>query len=190
MEGTYTKQCGTQYTFIHDSMFEICALHYGQQFPEQMLEYMSSSYIANFVKLQISGDKKEKQSGSQSVDGSESDGKKSESSDDSNGKEKSFDLCIRLKEDQYILLAKRLYRDVKDMKMDDVFRNEVLKDSQVCQEFISVLEEKSESDSKFFELFLFTQEMGDEIWSFMRGRIVLLDQREKEDGEFLKLQFL
>jgi hypothetical protein len=52
MEGTYTKQCGTQYTFIHDSMFEICAHQYGEQFPEQMLLYMSSSYIANYVKAE------------------------------------------------------------------------------------------------------------------------------------------
>jgi hypothetical protein len=65
MEGTYTKQRGTQYTFIHDSMFEICAHQYGQQFPDQMLLYMSSSYIANYVKPQMCDPEcKEKQSDS------------------------------------------------------------------------------------------------------------------------------
>ena len=72
MEGTYTKLCDNQlaYTFIHDSMFEICAYHYGKQFPEQMLLCMSSSYIANFVKPKASDpgidhEVKEKQSDSQ-----------------------------------------------------------------------------------------------------------------------------
>jgi hypothetical protein len=54
MDGTYTKQCGSQYTFIHDSMLDICAYHYGQQFPDQMLLYMSSSYVGNYVKPQTS----------------------------------------------------------------------------------------------------------------------------------------
>jgi hypothetical protein len=37
-------------------MFKIFAhqYRYGQQFPEQMLLYMSSSYIANYVKLRMS----------------------------------------------------------------------------------------------------------------------------------------
>jgi hypothetical protein len=81
MEGTYTKKCGTQYTFIHDSMFEICAHQYGKQFPDQMLLYMSSSYIANYVKPEASEPgivNKEKQSDSQ---GSESRDKKCKPSD-------------------------------------------------------------------------------------------------------------
>jgi hypothetical protein len=86
MEGTYTKQCGTQYTFIHDSMFEICAYQYGQQFPEQMLQYMSDSYIANYVKPGASE------------------------------RGKPYDLCIRLHEEQYKLVAERLHRDIQNME--------------------------------------------------------------------------
>ncbi|XP_062614475.1 uncharacterized protein LOC134276216 [Saccostrea cucullata] len=52
MQGTYTKLCGSEYTFIHDSMFEIIAYHFGSKFPNIILQFMSSSYIANYVKLQ------------------------------------------------------------------------------------------------------------------------------------------
>ncbi|XP_056016833.1 uncharacterized protein LOC125653969 [Ostrea edulis] len=131
MEGTYTKQCGAQYTFIYDSMFEICAYQYGKQFPDKMLLHMSSSYIANYVKPQKSEPEK----------GKESDGENDE-------REESFDLCIRLDVDQYPLLAERLYRDIQNMKLYDVFRNQVLKHPQVCQAFIYVLETKPYTELK------------------------------------------
>ncbi|XP_056016410.1 uncharacterized protein LOC130046632 [Ostrea edulis] len=131
MEGTYTKQCGAQYTFIHDSMFEICACHYGKQFPNKMVLHMSSSYIANYVKPQKSEPEK----------GKESDG-------ENNEREESFDLCIRLDVDQYPLLAERLYRDIQNMELYDVFRNRVLKHAQVCQAFIYVLETKPYTELK------------------------------------------
>ncbi|XP_061190554.1 uncharacterized protein LOC133198480 [Saccostrea echinata] len=52
MEGTYTKLCGTDYSFVHDSMLEIVAYHFGCNFPDVILQFMSSSYIANYVKIQ------------------------------------------------------------------------------------------------------------------------------------------
>ncbi|XP_056008710.1 uncharacterized protein LOC125661395 isoform X2 [Ostrea edulis] len=210
MEGTYTKQCGAQYTFIHDSMFEICAYQYGKQFPDQMLLYMSSSYIANYVKPQISepgivNKVKEKQSDSQSIEGDESnndsEGEEEESDDKNSEREESFDLCIRLREDQYPLLAERLYRDIQNMELYDVFRNQVLKHPQVCQAFTGVLETKSYTELK--SVFLSSQGKIDKIvskreciaeeseeksdWSEWDRQSALVDQRCKRNhkGEFL-----
>jgi hypothetical protein len=253
MKGTYTKQCGTQYTFIHDSMFEICARQYGQQFPDQMLLYMSSSYVANYVKPQTSGqstakkekqsdclcsvgdksrgekrkpsdpqssvegesrDKKRKQNDPQSSVGDESRGEKrkhsdsqssvggesrnkkqkrnegdendddsheiEEGSDDENNEVgESFDLCIRLREDQYPLLAQRLYRDIQNMELYDVFRNQVLKHPQVCQAFIGELETKSYTELK--NLFLYSQGKVDKIQSKRECVEEEGDEREKWD---------
>ncbi|XP_056006706.1 uncharacterized protein LOC125658404 [Ostrea edulis] len=178
MEGTYMKQCGVQYTFIHDSMFEICAYHYGKQFPDQMLLYMSSSYIANHVKPQTS------ESGI-------------ESNDKNNEREESSDLCIRLHEDQYPLLAERLYRDIQNMKLYDVFRNQVLKQPQVCQAFIGVLETKSYTELK--SVFLSSDGEVDKIaikgqrvekeGNEWERQVVLVDQRKKQDDKEEKLLY-
>lgn len=51
MEGTYTKESDGEFTFIHDSMFEIIAFHFGQLFPELILQYASSNYIACHIKV-------------------------------------------------------------------------------------------------------------------------------------------
>ncbi|XP_055998105.1 uncharacterized protein LOC125683237 isoform X2 [Ostrea edulis] len=186
MEGTYTKQCGAQYTFIHNSLFEICAYQYGKQFPDQMLLYMSSSYIANYVKPQISepgivNKVKEKQSDSQSIEGDESnndsEGEEEESDDKNSEREESSDLCIRLPEDQYPLLAERLYRDIQNMELYDVFRNRVLKHPQVCQAFIRVLETKSYTELK--SVFLSSQGKVDKIAS--KQESVKKESGEKRD---------
>ncbi|XP_056016838.1 uncharacterized protein LOC125656331 [Ostrea edulis] len=231
MEGTYTKQCGAHYTFIHDSMFEICAYQYGKQFPDKMLLYMSSSYIANYVKPQTiepgivnkmiekqgdfqssKGDKssddsdvKEKQSDSQSIErdrisdgkvkesgtqsseGDEStnaiEGKRKESDDENDERKESFDLCIRLDEDQYPLLAERLYRDIQNMELYDVFRNEVLAHTQVCQAFIGVLETKSYTELK--SVFLSSQGEVDKIVS-KRGCVKEESDGSKETRELIE----
>ncbi|XP_062568316.1 uncharacterized protein LOC134230492, partial [Saccostrea cucullata] len=171
MEGTYTKLCGSEYTFIHDSVFEIIAHHFGSQFPNLILQFMSSSYIANYVKLQkdemlelenenkqesenvavSSGDKNEINTACES---SQNDEKETLSAKNSDGVE-SFDLCIRLGEDQYSLLAERLYRDIENMELYDVFMNNVLKHPKVCQAFIEVLKTKSHTELK--SLFLSVQ---------------------------------
>ncbi|XP_056001108.1 uncharacterized protein LOC130048432 isoform X2 [Ostrea edulis] len=228
MEGIYTKQCCAQYTFIHDSMFEICAYQYGKQFPEQILLSMSSSYIANYVKPQTSepgmvnrvkekhsdsqsiegvgsnndSDERVKRSDSQSIEGDESSddgyGKDQESDDKNSEREESFDLCIRLCEDQYPLLAERLYRDIQNMELYDVFRNHVLKHPQVYQVFIGVLETTSYTELK--SLFLSSLGNVDKIvskrkpvveeslemrdWSESERQNALVDQREKR-GKWL-----
>ncbi|XP_056001786.1 uncharacterized protein LOC125653762 [Ostrea edulis] len=204
MEGTYTKQCGVQYTFIHDSMFEICAYQYGKQFPVQMLLYMSSSYIANYVKPQTSepgivNKTIVKMNDSQSRKGpncsNDNDVKKKESDDKNNEREESSDLCIRLSEDQYPLLAERLYRDIQNMELYDVFRNQVLKHPQVCQAFIGVLKTKSYTELK--SVFLTSHGQVDKIvskqerveeerWEWRR-QDVLMDKRNKrgDKGEIL-----
>ncbi|XP_056005263.1 uncharacterized protein LOC130050161 [Ostrea edulis] len=202
MEGTYTKQCGEQYTFIHDSMFEICAYQYGKQFPDQMLRCMSSSYIANYVKPEtrepgVVNKTKVKMNDSQSRTGhncSNDNDVKKESDDKNNEREESFDLCIRLREDQYPLLAKRLYRDIQNMELYDVFSNQVLKHPQVCQAFIGVLKTKSYTELK--SVFLSSQGKVDKIvrkrtnvmkesekLSERERQVVLIDQRKKRDDK-------
>ena len=49
MSETYFTQVETEYTFIHDFMFEAIAYHYGCQYKPMILKYLSSSYIANKV---------------------------------------------------------------------------------------------------------------------------------------------
>lgn len=47
--GTYTEKSANQFSFIHDSLFEVIGYHYGIQYPDQILKYSSTSYIANMV---------------------------------------------------------------------------------------------------------------------------------------------
>ncbi|CAC5395393.1 unnamed protein product [Mytilus coruscus] len=49
IEGTYVVLMESEYSFIHDSIYEAIAFHYGQDFPEQILDYMPSNFIANKV---------------------------------------------------------------------------------------------------------------------------------------------
>ncbi|CAC5388377.1 unnamed protein product [Mytilus coruscus] len=49
LEGTYTVKSGKQLSFIHDTIFEVIAYHHGTKYPNQILKYLSTSYIANMV---------------------------------------------------------------------------------------------------------------------------------------------
>ena len=49
MSETYFIKLDTQYTFMHDFIFEAIAYHYGRKNQHQILKYLSSSYIANKV---------------------------------------------------------------------------------------------------------------------------------------------
>lgn len=60
MEGTYTNKNGNTFLFIHDTMLEIIAYHFGRQFPELVLQYMCSDYIANYIKVNPTNTKKRK----------------------------------------------------------------------------------------------------------------------------------
>ncbi|XP_061190555.1 uncharacterized protein LOC133198482 [Saccostrea echinata] len=161
MEGTYTKLRGTEYSFVHDSMFEIVAHHFGSKFQELILKFMSSNYIANNVKVQEcltqKIDKRNEQVSENAPDSGGREQRKNSSalSNEYNSDVESFDLCIRLKEKHYPMLAERLYRDIENMELYDVFMNNVLKDPKVYQTFEEVLKRKS--DTELMSLFLTVQ---------------------------------
>ncbi|XP_062574474.1 uncharacterized protein LOC134236314 [Saccostrea cucullata] len=152
MEGTHTKVFGTEFTIIHDSVFEILAYHFGSQFPDLDLQYISSSYIANNVKVQECKKELEvecKQDENEEFSGEEHETLRTERS------QNLYDLSLRLREDQCPMLAERLYRDIENMELYDVFMNDVLKHPRVCQAFIEVLKTKSYKELK--SLFLSVQ---------------------------------
>ncbi|XP_062589044.1 uncharacterized protein LOC134250692 [Saccostrea cucullata] len=197
MEGTCTKLCGSEYTFIHDSMFEIIAYHFGSKFPDLIFQFMSSSYIANYVKLQkyemLKLESELKQASEKVAIKSEVKNEKNIACESSQKGEKealsaencdrmeSFDLCIRIGEDQYSLLAVRLYRDIENMELYDVFMNNVLKQTKVCQAFIDVLERKSYTELK--SLFLSEQKDVSKVMS--KGKRVRkeIGERDKRSRE-------
>lgn len=140
MEGTFTKKCGSEFTFIHDSMFEILAYHFGRLNPELMLEYMSSDYIANYIKVDMCKSKTKE---------GKNDEDKSEGSTQSSAvveKDSVIDLCITLHKPHYPRLADRLFRDVVNGELYNVFGNEALKHPSVLHPFIRVIEGLSYSE--------------------------------------------
>ncbi|XP_062594112.1 ankyrin repeat domain-containing protein 17-like, partial [Saccostrea cucullata] len=145
MEGTYTKRRGREFTFVHDSMFEITAYHFGRQFPELIIEYMKSSYIANYVKLQTCETQKQKNMETK-VEATDI------SSEEKTENREGTDLCIRVSINLYPMLAKRLYKDIENYELYDVFMNNALKDNQLCKAFINVLEKHTYVELK--KLFL------------------------------------
>lgn len=130
MVGTYTELCGDQFSFIHDSMFEITAYHFGCQFPEMILKYMSSDYIANYIILEMHGIKKRKP------------GNREEISYDEDSDVDNNSLRIVLKETYYRHLATRLLKDIENGELYNVFGNPCLKHSKFCHAFLDVLKEK------------------------------------------------
>ncbi|XP_062569488.1 uncharacterized protein LOC134231543 [Saccostrea cucullata] len=180
MKGTYTKLCDTEYSLVHDSMFEIVAYHFGCQFPELILQFMSSSYIANYVKLQ----KNENQYLLKKYENENSLRSSCEQVEEdvafsckSKAGMESFDLCIRLTEDQYSLLAERLYKDVENMELFNVFTNNVLKQHKVCKAFIEVLKRKPYTELK--SLFLLEQNDASKVVGI--GDCVIRNEREERD---------
>lgn len=130
MVGTYTELCGSQFSFIHDSMFEITAYHFGCQFPEMILKYMSSDYIANYITLETHEIKKRKPGNRKEISNNE------DSDVDNNG------LRIILKESYYRHLATRLLKDIENGELYNVFGNPSLKHSKFCHAFLDELKEK------------------------------------------------
>jgi ankyrin repeat protein len=51
MEGTFTAQTKNGHSLIHDSVYEVLANHYGNKNQEQMLEYMSSNFVAKRITI-------------------------------------------------------------------------------------------------------------------------------------------
>lgn len=121
MEGTYTTSCCDVFTFIHDTLFDIVAFHFGQHCPILMIRYMRSDYVAKYIKL------------------------KESPADEAN--DYSYDLCIRLdKTSQYKSLAERLYGDVVDGEWCCVFGNVALKHQSVLSFFMDLIKEKEYKD--------------------------------------------
>lgn len=156
MEGTYTQKCDRQFTFIHDSMFQIIACHFGRMFPKLILEVMSSVYIANYVKI-----------GKHSLE---------------NTSESIKDICIILKEDDdhCQMFAKRLFKDTENRMFGTVFGNDTLKYPLVVKAFIEKIAKKP------YEILysLFFSELGIIIkkgridWNNIDTETILSDYRE------------
>lgn len=138
LEGSYTISCGNQFTFIHDSMIEILAFHFGSPFPKLILQYMSSNYIANYIKVsRRDPDMRKKET---EIEGNKSvDNKHSEKIYE---RENEVDLCINVVESDFTILAERLFRDVGEREFYNVFEKETLKNPGVYQAFIGVMQRK------------------------------------------------
>lgn len=132
MTGTYTKNCNDEFSFFHDSMFEIVAYHFGKSFPKLILKHMDSVYIANYIRPKTCERQREG-----AISSNE------------------FDLRINLEESLYMELATRLYQDIKDMNIYDVFSNSFLKHKAVCENFIKVMD--IQPFLEFHSLFLLEQ---------------------------------
>lgn len=146
MEGTYTKRCGGEFTFIHDSMLEIVAYHFGHRFPKLMLQYMSSDYIANYIKVYTFDTHKMK---SESKQMSKDDQQHKPEAETTNV----IDLSIKLTEDSLLqMLGERLFKDVENKEIFNVFGNEALKAQSVLQAFMKVM--KTRSYSELYSTFL------------------------------------
>lgn len=137
MEATYTTKSENEYTFIHDSMFEIIAFSFGSSCPAFMIQNMSSDYVANFIKVSKN-------------DSTTNEEEMLTDNQQSNKKAKidtMIDLSIILKESsQYTWLAERIFRDLETGEFYNVFRNEALKCSSVIKAFKDVMEKKSYSE--------------------------------------------
>ncbi|CAC5424870.1 unnamed protein product [Mytilus coruscus] len=48
---TYVTRCDGVFRFIHDSIFEVTASHFGNQYPDLIIEYLDSNYIAHKVRV-------------------------------------------------------------------------------------------------------------------------------------------
>lgn len=162
MEGTFVRKCGRQFMFLNESIFEIIAYHFGRQFPETILQNMSSDYIANYIKVNSEMDSK---------------CEKDESRLHNNI---AIDLCIRLREPYYQMFAERLFRDVGDGEMYNVFTNEALNLPSVIKVFISVMETKSYTE--LYSAFLVAlKQMSEDVNKFKRLKVC----RNKQMGKLL-----
>lgn len=145
MERTYTKRCNNEFKFIHDSIFEIIAYHFGSQFPELILQYMSSDYIANKIKIET-----------KKLEGKEKESKETEIRTCVDSvynttmmkRENVLDLFIFLQESQYPIFVKRLFRDIEYGELQNVFGNEALRHPSVIRCFIKEMQGKSYTELK------------------------------------------
>lgn len=175
MEGTYTKKCGITYTFVHDSMFEIVAYHFGRQFPELMLQYMNSDYVAHYIKLESSDKEDKEYKGGKTGDDKEY-------KEIATEKESVIDLCLKLQKSQHNTLAVRLFRDVENGEFFNVFGNGALKHKSVRGAFIEVMMGKTYTElhkvflSEIKEKFNSYHYINPKTESVMRNYLGMIDE--------------
>jgi hypothetical protein len=51
MEGNFTAQTMNGHSLIHNSVYGVLAYHYGNKNQEQMLQYMSSNFVAKKISI-------------------------------------------------------------------------------------------------------------------------------------------
>lgn len=117
---TYTQHCHGEFSFIHDSMFEIVASHFGQENQDLMIQYMSSDYIATKITLNTA-----------SITDNEC-----EKTSKVTKQRNEHSLSITLEKVHHRPLAERLYNDVEHGEYYNVFGNIVLKNTEVLEFFI------------------------------------------------------
>lgn len=163
MCGTYTNQYNSEFSFIHDSMYEIVAHHFGSQHPDLIIKYLDSGYIANYINPTIEDHLVYKFSDNQGH------------GDKENIPEKLLktSLQIELKEDMFPEFALRLYKDIGELNLFDVFKSEHLKHHGVCQEFIELLESKDYTE--LYALFFAEQEHVSKIARYNIGELNLFN---------------
>lgn len=145
MEGTYTKKWESEFTFIHDSMFEIVAYHFGHRCRKLMLEYMSSDYIANYIKVNTFDAHK--------MEGESKIMPKDDQQHKLEAETNVIDLSIKLTENTLLqMLGERLFKDVENKEIFNVFGNEALKVQSVLQAFMKVMRTKLYSE--LYSIFL------------------------------------
>lgn len=114
MEGFYTRKVNGRFTFVQEHMLEIVAYHVGQDFPEIILQYMSSDYIASHLRPNSTHDT-----------------------------ENEADLLLILSELKFPILAERLFSDLENGELYNVFRNKCFQHSGMRTAFIEVMNSKS-----------------------------------------------
>ncbi|VDI02123.1 Hypothetical predicted protein [Mytilus galloprovincialis] len=120
---TYVTQCDGVFRFIHDCIFEVTASHFGNQYPNLIIEYLDSNYIAHKVRV-IS-------------------------------EELSQCMHVKVLEKDYSSLGNRIYRDITNMELFDVFMNNSLNYEPFRIYFLEMLRKKTYEEIK--ELFLSIQ---------------------------------
>lgn len=132
MEHTFTENRDGEFTFSQDSMFEMVAYHFGHRNPELMLKYMSSDFIANNITVNDACTIEHESQKKRTYDTYR------QSIEQGNV----ISLSINLQKNHYPHLAKRLYTDVKNGNLHNVFENEALKNPAIVQFFIKEIEKK------------------------------------------------
>lgn len=163
MEGTYTLQNDGKFNFIHDSMFEIIAYHFGRKFPKVILENMNHDYIANYIEIETSDSKKRKREDEDETDQTVEDSYSVTDHKSVN------DLCIKLNESQCLLLAENWYKALGDGDLFSAFGNVSQKHPYVFQPFIRMIED--EPYDKFHSIFLESLENDNFVYITVLGSL-------------------